>query len=652
MRLTFSPALGEQTALKVAPIASGRPTAQSVLFKATFEDRESLLEARAKGVRVEVWSNVPVAGRPSGEWGAFIFGPLRCETVPERTLNFSTEDATEEPEDDQERPLYVHVRAPFHEHIDGRFQFTYRLVYPSGEIKWLGEFGRNGELIIERGLPGVDLREGWSISDDGTYRTHAFPGERVLGHLTDPNAWTCWSWKSPGPPSFTRATEPSEGLAMVLSPRPYAREVNVLRPLVFVASDSASLRITDRGKIVLYSSSPFARVSFSVLEHARELLDGVAALSGGQVAVFDDATAILTCRAVDAESPLHLVVLPMADNLDGRSVFPLRLSALPEPVSRWDSVVLSTPDLRIVTSVMRATSEQDSVVSVGAAGGHLVAAPAQEVVVDTRTVRVAFLTGHRESKLKAERSSLEALPTPPPSPPPPSAPSRLAAETLPESRTDALSETIPLSRSRSPVERDGATRPRRSRSSALIPHNSPHLIRRYLHMILDIVFWFWSVFARTISVRLIGESNTRRISGFLGFALLKTAPPAVPKVADTDNARTESVVSSPQTEGPAVETEEHPVVAPSVEDVAAVQNDTVRLDQPNSLVVISARIPASSPATAVIYVQGASRIEDLRVTVDHTPVSSPSVVKLSDGAVLLKVGDAKAAGLLEVTFAM
>ncbi|KAJ3006525.1 hypothetical protein NUW54_g3902 [Trametes sanguinea] len=198
MRLTFSPALGEQTVLKVAPVASGRSATQSVLFKATFEDREAFLNAQVNGVKVEVWSNIPVAGRSSGEWGAFEFGELRRETVPEGTPTFSVQDTVQEPEDDEDDSLYVHVRAAFHEHINGRFSFTYRLVFPSGEIEWLGEFGRNGELVIERGLPGVDLREGWNISDDGTYRTHAFPGERVLGYLTDPKAWTCWSWRSSG----------------------------------------------------------------------------------------------------------------------------------------------------------------------------------------------------------------------------------------------------------------------------------------------------------------------------------------------------------------------------------------------------------------------------------------------------------------------
>lgn len=196
MQLTFSPALQEQTVLKAAPSASGSPAVtQSVLFKATFDSRESFLKAQADKVKVELWSDIPVAGRSLGHWGASQFEVLESSGAQvEETHRFS---AGEE-EGPQENTLYVHLRVPLNEYIGSRFAFTYRLVHPSGQVEWLGKFGRNGEILIEQGLPGVDLREGWNIAEDGTYRTHAFPGERVLGNLTDPEAWACWSWNPSG----------------------------------------------------------------------------------------------------------------------------------------------------------------------------------------------------------------------------------------------------------------------------------------------------------------------------------------------------------------------------------------------------------------------------------------------------------------------
>ncbi|KAI9066679.1 hypothetical protein FKP32DRAFT_1621822 [Trametes sanguinea] len=657
MRLTFSPALGEQTVLKVAPVASGRPATQSVLFKAAFEDRETFLDAQANGVKVEVWSNIPVAGRSFGEWGAFEFGELRCETVPEGTPTFSVQDTAQDPEDEEESSLYVHVRAAFHEHFDGRFSFTYRLVYPSGEIKWLGTFGRNGELVIERGLPGVDLREGWNISDDGTYRTHAFPGERVLGYLTDPKAWTCWSWKSSGLPTFSRATEPSEGLAMVLSPRPYAREVNVLRPLVFVASDSTSLKISEQGKIVLHSSSPFARVSFSVLEHARELLHNVAALCDGQVAAFDDMSAIIACRVRNAELPVHLIVLPMADNLDGRSTFPLRLSALPEPMSGWESVVLASPDLRTAKLVAGLSSKETELAFIGASGAHVVVAPVKEITADAQVLHLAILTPHQEVMARVEKSVTQTLPTPPPSPLPSIAPSRAVADTRPVSISEVLAGATPLSRSRSPSQQDRATRTRKPHSSALIPYSSPRLIRRYLHMILNVVFWFWSVFARAISVRLIGENNTRRISGLIGLALLKTSSPAVPKIPSADTGRVDrdepevprGAVSNSQLERPTRESEHgHAMIASSKQSVPSPIQ--VSSDQMGTRIVINVLTFASSDGEApVLYLQDDPRIKIGEATVNQSPIPPPSSTKLDDGAQLLRFEAASGGGNLYVT---
>ncbi|KAH9890961.1 hypothetical protein C8Q73DRAFT_734656 [Cubamyces lactineus] len=655
MQLTFSPVLGEQTILKVAPVASGRPASQSMLFKATFENREALLKARADGVKVEVWSDIPVDGRSHGEWGALAFGELETTRAPQGAPSFSlASDAKDGDDADLENSLYVHVRAPFHEHIGAHFSFTYRLVFSTGEVKWLGEFGRNGELVIEQGLPGVDLREGWNISDDGTYRTHVFPGERVLGYLTDPRAWSCWSWQSSGLPTFAGANQTSEGLAMVLSPRPYAREVNVLRPLVFVASHSTSLKITEQGKIVLHSSSPFARVSFSVLEHSRDLLEGIVALCGGEVVAFDGAAAVLACRLPGAELPLHLVVLPMIDNLDGRSVFPLKASALPKGMADWDGMVLSAPDMHTVEFVPGAVSKEDAVVWVGAAGGELIVGPARELVVDSRICHVALLTPHQELWVELDRSVAQTLPTPPPSPPLSSVQSRTPVDNTKDPQT-----TLPRhSLSQLPPESTGSRQKRRvprSRSSALIPYESPRLLRRYLHMVLNVVFWFWSVFARALAVRLVGESAARRVSGLLGLALLKTAYPAPPKTSSNpsragedvheldegaaNDSRHDSHVPSREAEVP-----DAPSVSPAPGYSASNPPETVG-DQSSLRLTLSADILSN---VTVIALCGFGTPKDVSATVDGKPASLPRIAVPKDGIQLLRFEAVEGGKHLEV----
>ncbi|KAI0823020.1 hypothetical protein BC628DRAFT_1454357 [Trametes gibbosa] len=583
MRLTFSPALGEQTILKVAPAASARPAAQSILFRATFDSRESLLQAHADGVRVELWSDIPAGGRSLGEWGSSQFRSLEPKGVPAGGApTFSLSD--EEDELVRDASLHVHFRVPLDYHVGTRFSFTYRLVYPSGKVEWLGEFGRNGEIVIEQGLPGVDLREGWNIAEDGTYRTHAFPGERVLGHLTDPGAWVCWSWKPFSLPTFTRAPEASEGLAMVLSPRSYTREVNVPRPLVFVASHSTTLKITEEGRIVLHSSSPFARVSFSVLEHSRELLDGVTA--------FDDALAVISCRAHDAQLPVHLIVLPMVDYIGA---------------AEWKGVVLSSLALETVEVLLEYPSANGCLAIVGSSGCELLISPIQNVSAEESTIRLSLLTPHKDVSVKIDVPVAHTLPTPP-SPPCSHSATPIAEDS--GHQQPRLSLRLHLRPHPYPARRrEEAPAPAVSRPPPFA-RRSPHIIRRYIHMVINVVFWFWSAFVRALATRVVGESVARRISGLIGLALVKTAPPASPKPARPPEAA-EKVAATE-------------VVAPAPQYAAGLSPEVLVADMPPRC-VFSCTIPfqASGDVVGVLHMNAA--VGEPRASLDGRPASLKAV---------------------------
>ncbi|EIW64522.1 uncharacterized protein TRAVEDRAFT_55431 [Trametes versicolor FP-101664 SS1] len=653
MQLTFSPALGEQTFLKAAPLASGRSAApQSILFRATFDSRESFLKAQADGVRVELWSDVPAEGRSRGQWGASQFKTLEPGNAQaEETPTFLPRAAEEE--DLPENTLFVHLRVPLGNYIDARFWFTYRLVHPSGEIQWLGEFGRNGELVVEKGLPGVDLREGWNIAEDGTYRTHAFPGERVLGHLTDPEAWVCWSWSPSSLPTFTHVRDGCEGLAMVLSPQSYAREPSVPRPLVFVASHSTTLKITEQGKIILHSSSPFARVSFSVLEHSRDLLKGVAALCNGDVSAFDDDSAVIACRPPDAELPLHLIVLPMSDKLGEHSVMSLRSRDLPKETAEWDGLVLSSADLRSVQIVHGSLARKDHLALLGSSGCELIVAPIHNVPVNGHVAHVALLTPYKDAAVRVDGPVAHTLPTPPPSPPLSDTPTPVGEA----SQSKTPSPVPPASPRVSQGRRNEAARRRRPSSSALIPYQSPHLIRRYLHMIINVVFWFWSMFVRSLAVRLVGESTTRRISGLIGLALLKTAPPATPKSspgerledrAPTSNKPHVDAVDSGDatSEEKLAETDVSAVAAPAPQYAADVPRD-VRVDSPPHGVLSVTLSPQRSEGS-IVLLQATDTFKELRATVDGETVSPTPAGAWSDGTRLFAFAGLETGGQLDL----
>ncbi|KAH9853125.1 hypothetical protein C2E23DRAFT_823358 [Lenzites betulinus] len=648
MPLTFSPALGEETILKVAPAASTRPAAQSILFRATFDSRAALLKAQADGVKVELWSDIPAGGRSLGEWGASRFGSIDPKGVQ------SEDEGVEE-----DSSLYIHLRVPLDYHVGTRFSFTYRLVHPSGEVEWLGEFGRNGEIVVEQGLPGVDLREGWNIAEDGTYRTHAFPGERVLGHLTDPDAWVCWSWMAVSLPVFAQTPAGSEGLAMILSPKSYTREVNVPRPLVFVASHSTKLKITEEGRIVLHSSGPFARVSFSVLEHSRELLDGIAALGNGEVVTFDDVLAVISCRPPDAVLPIHLVVLPMVDSIGEHPTVPLQRHNLPKESAEWKGAVLSSTDSQTVEVLhSEHLSEDDCLVLIGSSGCELLVSPIQNISADGNTARLALLTPHRDVSIRADRPLSHSLLTPPPSPPSSHSPTPVVEE-QPRPRTPSPSPPPPTS---APAPRETPRRTPRSRraaSSALIPRRSPHVLRRYLHMLINVVFWFWSVFVRALAVRVVGEGVARRISGFIGLALVKTAPPTTPKAPPRDRVEERDLVedtAAADSKSDSRDSAEVPVevavpeVAVPTPQYAAEIQPKVMVTDAASCMVFACTIPPQESEDVVVLLQTNVGAREPRVTLDGEPVSLSAARALKDGLSLFRIGGAVEGGQLEITF--
>ena len=91
--------------------------------------------------------------------------------------------------------VYLHLRGPFQDRVGLQFSFTYRLKFPSGRVEWLGEYGSNGLVTVQRGLPGIDLAGRWDAQEDGTYRI-APSRSCELARLETPEDWTCWVWRS------------------------------------------------------------------------------------------------------------------------------------------------------------------------------------------------------------------------------------------------------------------------------------------------------------------------------------------------------------------------------------------------------------------------------------------------------------------------
>jgi hypothetical protein len=135
MVIIFTPAQGETVAVCVPPYSS----TIDVHFSAVFASQEDYNQARWDGVGVELWSNIPVG--KDDRWEA-----IRFQWAPDHRHNLGACSPIICGMSNT-KVLHLKVAIP----ISGRNQieYTYRLVYPSGEIKWLGDYERNGILVFK-----------------------------------------------------------------------------------------------------------------------------------------------------------------------------------------------------------------------------------------------------------------------------------------------------------------------------------------------------------------------------------------------------------------------------------------------------------------------------------------------------------------------
>ncbi|KIM85519.1 hypothetical protein PILCRDRAFT_5807 [Piloderma croceum F 1598] len=147
MVILFSPRRGERVTMGVPSHAS----TIELHFSATFASLEDERGARLDGVIIELWSDIPMAHGKAGQWGALGFewptdhtddsgdgdrlGVISKCTSPTVTV------------------LHLRTRIPISKR--NQVQYTYRLIYPSGRIEWLGGYQRDGVLVFERQDPAL-----------------------------------------------------------------------------------------------------------------------------------------------------------------------------------------------------------------------------------------------------------------------------------------------------------------------------------------------------------------------------------------------------------------------------------------------------------------------------------------------------------------
>lgn len=190
MHISFTPALGETVQVPVDP----RPhtTTVDLHFSAALSARD-YDDLSKDNVKMQVWSDIPVGGRHAGEWGELDFEVPKRSVHPPPSFSLLTAHHNKHHDEVQRNTLSLKFSISL-EGQHARFSFTYRLLYPSGEIKWLGEFGNNGTLVLNKTTSRLVLGEGWSLKNDASsWNTRGRLVEDLevarVAHFSDYTAW-------------------------------------------------------------------------------------------------------------------------------------------------------------------------------------------------------------------------------------------------------------------------------------------------------------------------------------------------------------------------------------------------------------------------------------------------------------------------------
>ncbi|PFH49209.1 hypothetical protein AMATHDRAFT_41709 [Amanita thiersii Skay4041] len=152
MRIIFTPAIAET--IHVSPVVLATQTSSSVSLRFTASIRNSDYDLFCRqGAKLQLWSNCPC--QVGSGWGEH---------------DFTEHPGCNVSKDDNALLVLLHpvLLPPGIDELT--FLYTYRICHPSGNIEWLGNYGRNGSFIIHRQQPFLSLGDNWYTDDGITYR--------------------------------------------------------------------------------------------------------------------------------------------------------------------------------------------------------------------------------------------------------------------------------------------------------------------------------------------------------------------------------------------------------------------------------------------------------------------------------------------------
>ncbi|KAJ3718343.1 hypothetical protein C8R42DRAFT_141178 [Lentinula raphanica] len=193
MTISFIPAIDEVVRVALPEWHTSDSTVQ-LRFSAVLGD-DDFQQFKQNAMKVQLWSDIPFGGRNQGEWGEIDLSEVGNVSSSESQVSLVDLDNISER---TQNVLSVVCSVPF-SGIDTYLSFTYRLIYSSGEIKWLGQFGRNGMVHLHpspKNTSGIVFEEGLVENiAPFVWNTHGKQVEDLLiAELTHPKDWSIWAF--------------------------------------------------------------------------------------------------------------------------------------------------------------------------------------------------------------------------------------------------------------------------------------------------------------------------------------------------------------------------------------------------------------------------------------------------------------------------
>ncbi|KAI0274849.1 hypothetical protein BC834DRAFT_17657 [Gloeopeniophorella convolvens] len=248
----FFPPLDSTVVVDVPPNA--RAGGVSLLFRARTGSASALEQLKQDGVQVQAWTNAPVdEDGPEGQWRGYNFEevPVTSETTESDgavVTPFSLPSPTGDNPVDEPFTLFLTLKLrplPRYQ-SEADFLVTYRLLYPSGEVRWLGHHGHDLRCVLKKTDPWlappvpVDQSSG-SVS-------------RVFSSVTMKEPWGCWAIGEGSVKYYPKGTTTdAEAAFLVFVPKRGPSTFALHQPIIL---HGAGLKLDLSGTITCRTSTP------------------------------------------------------------------------------------------------------------------------------------------------------------------------------------------------------------------------------------------------------------------------------------------------------------------------------------------------------------------------------------------------------------